>query len=289
MANILLVGTATLDIVYTLDHYPREDEEMRAQSLRMCRGGNAANTAVVLSRLGHACTFAGVLADAPETAVIVQDFARHGVDCSAAQRLPGRPPTSSIYLSEGRRTIVHYRDLPELRFEDFLAIDLTPFDWLHFEGRNVPELLKMLCRVRELHPGIPLSLEIEKPRAGIEALLSFPSLLIFSRAYAQARGFSQPFAFLQALAAQSPQADMVVGWGEAGTYALGQDGAEFHSPAFPPPQIIDTLGAGDTFNAGLIDAHLRGADRQDMLEAACRLAGRKCGMMGFGLEPVSHI
>lgn len=283
MANILLVGIATIDIVYSLDHYPREDDEVRAQSLRVCRGGNAANTAVALSRLGHDCSFAGVLADAPETAVIEQDFAAHGVNFSMSSRRSGRPPTSSIYLSGGHRTIVHYRDLPELSFEDFAAIDLAPFDWLHFEGRNIAELHRMLRRVRELRPDIPVSLEIEKPREGMEALLPLPSAIIFSRAYANAKGFDEPFSFLQALAGQLVQADMTVGWGEFGAYAMGRDGAQCHSKAFPPSQIVDTLGAGDAFNAGFIDARLRGADLDRALEDACRFAGRKCGVIGFSV------
>ena len=49
MAHVLLVGTATLDLVFALDHHPAADEEMRAQRLRICRGGNAANSAVVLA------------------------------------------------------------------------------------------------------------------------------------------------------------------------------------------------------------------------------------------------
>ena len=288
MAHILLVGTATLDIVYTLDRYPAEDDEVRARGLRVCRGGNAANSAVVLSQLGHRCSFAGVLADAAETAVIEQDFSHHGVDFLSCARMSGRPPTSSIQLTTASRTIVHYRDLPELTAEQFAHIDLTPFDWVHFEGRNVPELRKMLGRVRIVRPHLPVSLELEKPREGVELALDKPVLLICSRAYAQHCGHGAPYDFLAQLRQQAMQADLVVAWGEAGAYGLSRNGVAAHSRAFPPERVVDTLGAGDTFNAGLIDAVVHGAELPQALEAACRLAGVKCGVEGFFIEAIAQ-
>lgn len=281
--QILLVGTATLDIVYTLERYPAEDAEVRAQGLRVCRGGNAANSAVVLAQLGRRCSFAGVLAEAPETAVIEQDFARHGVEFCGCARAPGRPPTSSIMLAPASRTIVHYRDLPELTAAQFAQLDLAPFGWLHFEGRNVPELGLMLARVREQRPDAVISLEVEKPRDGIESLFGMADLLIFSRGYAQHCGQHDAEAFLARMRQLAAQADLVVAWGEAGAHGLSRAGERCHSPACPPPRLVDTLGAGDTFNAGLIAALANGAGLLRALQSGCRLAGHKCGIAGLSL------
>ena len=279
MARILCVGIATLDLIFRIDHYPQEDEEMRAKSLRITRGGNAANTAVVLAALGHKTSFAGVLAEGGESALIVDDLARQGVDWSCSIRRPGRPPTSSILLApSGSRTIVHYRDLPEFSARDFAAIDLAGFDWVHFEGRNVPELPPMMARVREA--GARLSLEVEKPRPGVEVLLDFPDVLLTGRALARAWDHLDPETFLTALRLRAPRPLIFLGWGEAGAWAL--EGSRIHhTPAFPPPVVVDTVGAGDTFNAGVIHGLLRGADVATTLREAARLAGRKCGREGF--------
>lgn len=281
MARILLVGTATLDLVFGLDHHPDSDEEMRAQSLRICRGGNAANTAVVLSRLGHRVEFLGVLADAPETAVIERDFVAHEVAFTHCPRLPGRPPTSSIYLNAGSRSIVHYRDLPELNAATFLAIDLAGYDWLHFEGRNVEGLSEMLAHVRSRYPYLPISLELEKPRTGIETLFGQANLLLCSRGFAVHYGYAMPQDFLTWMSEQLPRAMVVVAWGAEGAYGMTQDRLVCHAPATELERVMDTLGAGDTFNGGMVDALAKGLPLERALVGACLLAGRKCSMHGF--------
>lgn len=284
MARILGIGIATLDIINRVDGYPPEDSEVRALAQRVSRGGNCTNTLAVLSQLGHRCSWGGVLADEPDAARIVADLDAHAIDLAPVRRLPkGKVPTSYITLNQrnGSRSIVHYRDLPEYDFDAFATIDLGACDWLHFEGRNIDETARMLAHARRTQPHIPRSVEIEKPRAEIDRLFADATLLLFSRAYAHARGDDEPAAFLRDMRLLAPHADLVLAWGEAGAFALGRDGRLVQSPAFPPPRVVDTLGAGDTFNAGIIDARLRGATPADALTSACRLAGTKCGIEGL--------
>ncbi len=283
MARILAIGTATLDLIFTLARYPDEDTELRARGLRISPGGNAANTLVVLSQLGHACAFGGMLADSHEAVPILERLACYQIDLTACRSVRGRPPTSSVLLSldGGTRTIVHYRGLPEYGDDDFRQIDLTPFDWVHFEGREASETTRMVRRVCDTSPGLPYSVEVEKPRPGIEAIFADATVLIFSRAYASHLGFDVPRPFLSTIREQAPQADLIVTWGKEGAYSLDRQGEIQHSPAYPPIEIKDTLGAGDTFNAGLIDAYLKGLGLAEALSHACQLAGKKCGQVGL--------
>jgi ketohexokinase len=284
MARILLVGTATLDLVFGVDHFPHADEEMRAQSLQVTRGGNAANSAVVLSQMGHQVEFLGVLADAAETTVIAEDFARYGVVYKNCPRLPGKPPTSSIYLTGNTRSIVHYRDLPELSSGAIRAVDLQGFDWVHFEGRNVEAVATMMRHVRDFYPGLPISLELEKPRQGLETLYCLADMLICSRNFDRHRSDDQED-FLSLMQTQAPQARIVLAAGERGAYALDESGAVVHAPALAATEIVDTLGAGDTFNAALLNGALQGLSLSSILYHACNVAGRKCGISGLQLPP----
>lgn len=287
--RILGVGIATLDIVCRVAAYPREDDEIRAQGIRLARGGNATNTLAALSALGHECAWAGVLVDEPDSTHILKDLSRWRIDTSHVVRLAnGKVPTSYILSSKtsGSRTIVHYRDLPEYRQEAFASIALEEFDWVHFEGRQVGDLEVMLKRVVSSQTRPCCSLEIEKPRPGIETLFSLPDALLFSRHYALSRGHTDPTAFLEAVRRNGAPQPLFCAWGEQGGMALDAEGRLHMAPAYPPPCVVDTLGAGDVFNAGVIHGLLAGMDVGKVLETACRLAGDKCGREGFeGLRP----
>jgi ketohexokinase len=280
MAKILAVGIATIDIINHVSVYPLEDDEVRALSQQQSRGGNATNTLAVLSQFGHDCHWAGVLINEPDALIVERDLQHYRIDYSHCLRLEqGKMPTSYITLSEssGSRSIVHHRDCPEFDFAHFKQIDLSQFDWVHFEGRNLAELEKMLRWLRQQYPQLPCSLEVEKPRQGIEALFDLPDVLMFSRQYAEAKGHASASSLLQHI---DINAFATCTWGAAGAWALTENEI-LHCPAFPPPQVIDTLGAGDTFNAGLISALLSDNHPRQALESACQLAGRKCGQIGF--------
>lgn len=284
MPRVLAIGIATVDIILQVNEYPAEDSEVRATAQRIARGGNATNTLTVLSQLGHECSWAGMLAEDVHADRIRADLAEYRVDLRHCRRQPqGMNPTSYILVSRANasRTIVHCRDLPEYGYEDFATIDLAGFDWLHFEGRNVAQTRRMLERARQLAPRLQVSVEIEKPRPDIETLLPEADHVLFSRAYARTRGWDDASAFLTAMHLGAPHAELLCSWGERGAWGCDRAGRLHASPAFAPARLVETLGAGDTFNAGYIDACLRGQALPEALTAACRLAGRKCGQQGF--------
>lgn len=281
--RILAVGVATIDIVNTVDRYPVEDEEVRALDQRVSLGGNATNTLVVLSRLGHHCSWAGAIADDPGSRQILAQFLQHGVETRYHIRhADTATPTSYITLSRqgGSRTIVHYRHLPEFGWQDFSRIEIDLFDWVHFEGRNIADLEKMMVALKA-RPEIVCSLEVEKAREGIEALFPLARLLLFSRAYARHRGFFDAASLLGSIRRQAPAgATLVCAWGDQGAWGMDGQGELFHAPAFPPQRVVDTVGAGDVFNAGVIDGLAAGGVLPEVLTQACRLAGEKCGRYG---------
>jgi ketohexokinase len=283
MARILCVGSAVLDLVFGVAHHPVEDEEMRASSLRIETGGNAANTARVLSGLGHETTLAAVLADHPAGAPIEEGLRRAGVDLTPCRRVTGLPPISAVLLSlqDGRRSIVHHRGTAEYGLDDFAQLDLSRWRWAHFEARPGPETQRMVRHSRLFRPGLLLSIEVEKSRPGIEACWPLVRLVLFSRGFAEACGFTRPDSFLQEMRCRVPHTLLSVAWGDKGAWAIEADGSLFHAPAVPPPVVIDTLGAGDTFNAGVIGSLAAGRPLKESLEAGCRLAGRKVGQVGF--------
>nr|KAF6429530.1 ketohexokinase [Molossus molossus] len=71
------------------------------------------------------------------------------------------------------------RNLPDVSAVDFEKVDLTRFKWIHIEGRNASEQVKMLQRIEQHNARQPpeqkirVSVEVEKPREELFQLLGY--------------------------------------------------------------------------------------------------------------------
>ncbi|XP_040890174.1 ketohexokinase isoform X3 [Toxotes jaculatrix] len=294
--KILCVGLVCLDIISVVDKYPEEDTDRRCLSQRWQRGGNASNSCTVLSLLGASCAFMGSLSAGPVADFILEDFHKFNIDVSLVCEhtqcvLPASVVISNI--STGSRTILHMnRNLPDVTAQDFSRVDLRQFKWIHWEGRNAEEQVKMIQQVVEFNSSLPqqqritISVEIEKTREKLYQLFPHGDVVrddvFVSKDVARHFGFQSAEAALRGLYSRVKQgAVLICAWAEDGADALGPDGLVVHSDAFPPEALVDTLGAGDTFNAAVIYALSNGGRLQDALTFGCRVAGRKCGFHGY--------
>ncbi|XP_067326546.1 ketohexokinase isoform X3 [Anolis sagrei] len=245
--RILCVGLVCLDIISLVDRYPEEDSDSRCLSQRWQRGGNASNTCTVLALLGAPTAFMGALA-------------------------PGHPASN----------------LPDVTAADFERVDLSQYKWIHWEGRNASEQVKMLQRVEDYNRNLPpservqTSVEVEKPRPELYQLLSHGDVVFISKDVAKDLGFSTAREAVLGLRSRVKEGStLICAWAEKGADAVGPDGVLVHSDAFPPEKVVDTLGAGDTFNAAVILALSRGKPLGEALTFGCQVAGRKCGLHGY--------
>ena len=76
-------------------------------------------------------------------------------------------------------------------------------------------------------------------------------------------------------------ASVICAWGEDGAAGITKGGSVVSSKVFPPQSLVDTIGAGDTFNAATILALCERKSLQEAITFGCRVAGAKCGIMGF--------
>lgn len=282
MSNILLTGIATLDIINHVSSYPHENDEIRATRQDLRRGGNAANSAIVLSQFNHDISLSCSLANDSAAQFIQGDLESHSIQLLSEIHNNSATPTSYINLnsSNGSRTIVHYRNLKELSFKFFNLIPLDSFQWLHFEARNIQQTYLMMSKAK--HYNNMISLEIEKTRldADVICLIDFADILMLSKPFVLSQGFDNAKDCLEYFSNQFSDKIICCTWGSRGAWII-RNGVIYHSPAACKSKIIDTIGAGDTFNAALINALINKLSIKDALNAATKLASLKCTQSGL--------
>ncbi|MCJ8737266.1 hypothetical protein PDJAM_G00021850 [Pangasius djambal] len=223
---------------------------------------------------------------------IVGDFSRRGVDISGvAWQQCGETPCACCIVCQksGSRTVVLYdTNLPDVCADDFSKLDLSHYKWIHFEGRNADEQVKMIEQVKiynatqEEKNRITISVEIEKARPSLYQLFPHGDVVFVSKDVAKHFGFQSASSAVKGFYSRVKDgAVLICAWAEEGADAVGPDGAVLHSDAFPPENLVDTLGAGDTFNASVILSLSNGGSLQEALTFGCQIAGKKCGVHGY--------
>jgi len=109
MANILCAGIAVLDEVFRVRAFPVPDTKVEASEFITIGGGNAANAAVAIARLGGKAYFAAPLGVDAVGDRLIESLQREGVECVGCVRVPGaRTPVSAIFVdASGDRTIAN--------------------------------------------------------------------------------------------------------------------------------------------------------------------------------------
>jgi sulfofructose kinase len=80
------------------------------------------------------------------------------------------------------------------------------------------------------------------------------------------------------LRAEGPST-VVVTEGELGSWCASAEG-DFHTPAFPVEQVVDTTGAGDVFHGAFLFGRAQGWDLRRSLRVASATASLKCRALG---------
>jgi len=294
--KVLLVGLTCIDIINECEDFPVEDEDAKVVTQTWSVGGNAANTARVLAQYPkiEVHLFCG-LSKKPENSFVIADLLSYGVNidnCCMYEDV--NFPTSCCILNSknGSRTILHCNhNFPGLKFENFSKVDLSSYDLIHFGGRDLVEVSKMIDHVISIRGtrSLPIiSGEMEKPKRLINLekhLRPKVDILFISKDIGLAQNFQDSMKTLKSYSQKELRAHCIIcPWGDkgAGLATKLNDVWSFIEVApFYIEKPIDTLGAGDVFIAGTIYGVISQNNCKDCVQYACFLAKEKCLQTGF--------
>ncbi|MGK2948343.1 MAG: carbohydrate kinase family protein [Acidimicrobiales bacterium] len=282
---VVVVGDLMVDVV-VVPAGPLAHGSDTPATVRSTGGGSAANTACWLAWRGRAVRLVAAVGDDGLAQAALDDLRSAGVRFAGPVVPEAATGTCVVLVDEdGQRTM-----LPDRGANDRLPADAavpTLADrpaWLHLSGYTLLGDGSRAAGRRALEAaraaGIPTSVDASSaaPLAAVGA----------DRFLDWVEGIDVLFANDDELAALG---GLDAAASRVGTVVVkhGPDGASWISPAgrhhapSVADRVVDTVGAGDAFDAGYIDALLQGGDPTEALRAASETAA--AALARFGARP----
>jgi sugar/nucleoside kinase (ribokinase family) len=263
--DLLVLGDANPDLVLSGDVVPAFGQAERlVDDARLVLGGSGAITACGAARLGLRTAFVGVVGDDPFGRFVLDQLRERGVDADACVVEPGRPTGLSVILSRGddRAILTSMGTIPDLR-----AAAVDP--GLVSSARHVHASSYFL--LRDLQQDLPALFDAAHQAGastsvdpnwdpqerwdGVIELLDRTDLFFPNSHEARAiTGIDDMEVAAEALAEHGSV--VAVKFGQGGGLAVFDD--EVARSEAIGAEVVDTTGAGDTFDAGFIAGRLQG-------------------------------
>lgn len=275
--DVLCVGHASYDLIFSVDHHPDADEKIVANSLLSCGGGPAANAAVCISKLGLTAAFAGYLGRDLYGDKHLQEFTDFQVNTQLIVRGTSPTPLSTILVKpDGKRCLINYKGNTHALPTQALSIPTLPAKVILFDGHEPLISLPLAKQARQNN--IPTVLDAGSVHEGTLALMHCVDYLVCSEKFA-CQYAGNEYQALSQLAKLAPV--VIITLGERGL--IWQRGNEQGALAAYPITAIDTTGAGDAFHGAFAAALTLGLDWQSQLRYASAAGALCCMKMGARL------
>lgn len=292
MAHIAAIG----EVMVELSPFPTADSNGR-EIMALSFAGDTYNTSVYMARLGVKTDYVTQLGDDPYSAQIMQRMASENIGTGLIKQIPGRSP--GLYIIRNR---------PDGEREFFYWRKEAPARELFNSQEAADQLCQRLVDCNCVYlSGITLAIIGEKSREylynSLDKLRHQNVIIAFDSNY-RPRLWRDKFEAQQAMLAIMQYTDIALLtlddeqllWGDDtiegcrerySAYRLselvlkrGADDAviitpdrEIRVPVPPVQGVIDTTGAGDTFNAGYLAGRIQKKSIEDSAKQGIRCAG----------------
>ena len=285
-AGITVIGGVQVDVVILpVAELPEPGQTRLVQQMSFRAGGAGANTAIALSAAGADVRLVGCVADDQLGRWLREDLGRLGLAHDIAVVDDETTGLTVACEAPGRdRSFLTFLGVNESWAERLIPADATDCrsllvcDYFCAPALRGKPTRELLARARAT--GVRTFFDTawdphgwaQDTRAEVLGLLADVDVFLPNDAEARAlTGSTEPPERLARELQTVSGGWVVVKLGGRGAVAAGPQGAELTVPA-SPARVLDSTGAGDAFNAGLIVALDEGAEWPDALRAATALA-----------------
>ena len=300
MPEVAVVGDANVDIIVP---YPRflnpERTKVEYPTPEVVGGGTCANTAVALSRLGRDVLFAGTVGDDSYGRFTKKDLIEAGVDVDGlvVDRKVNTVGVFAFIDETGERYLWgwprDHQSFKELDWDRLPMKKLAEVSWIHssgmcltYTGSSRDSIIRLFAWARERGIRTSLDLNLRVDNGELDSDLAGALNEILPQVDYLLGSGPEEFAYLgqdnwreNARNLASNGHVVVARDGSRGSVGFVQGNAEINVPAFKV-EVADTVGAGDTYNAGFISAILSGEELTGALRQGNAVSGYEVSHKG---------
>ena len=283
MAKDVLVamGNSCLDEYYTIEAIPKQGEKAMGKFIEAQLGGMVANAASVYAGFGHPALMFDYMKDNAQSLELVEGLKRYMVDSSCISYAPHYPNNKAqIMLKDGERIIFVFvdTDVPHVLTEKQI-VALNSAHFLYTTPTDVLQLVDFKTHIPEAKAkGLKIFMDVEvsmvTPGARLDEILIYADFLSINEQALEKLNA----VFGDVIKTFKDTAILLLTQGEAGSTIYHKDEIIPIQPY--AVQVVDTTGAGDTYNAAFLHAYQQGWSLKACGDFASAAASRAIMRLG---------
>jgi sugar/nucleoside kinase (ribokinase family) len=281
--DVTIAGELNLDLIlYGLPEQLPPERELLADRMMLTLGSSSAIVAHNLATLGSRVGFQSRIGDDPLGQIALDRLQQSGVDVSLVRRVPGTTTTGLtviLHHAAWRNILTYAGTIAETSWQDLDLDYLADSRHFHFSSYYLQRALRP--RVGELFQhlkskGLTISLDTnddpdDRWEGSLHEVLRYVDVFLPNeREACKAAGTDDLEAATRRLSELVPL--VVVKLGPKGSMA--QRGTERVISPAKEIVAVDTVGAGDSFDAGFLHEYVRGSDLP-----TCLASGNRAGAL----------
>ena len=280
--DIAAIGELNVDIILNrIDGEPEVGKEKFAKDMIVTLGSSTAIFAANAAALGSRVCFVGMIGKDAFGSLVRSSLEAKGVD--TRYLIEGPTPTgATICMSygedranltyQGAMDVMGYHDIDPAVFDNARHIHLSSLFMQSGLLRDIDLLLD-----KAVEKGITVSLDTQWDPAetwNLDYKAVLPKITLFLPNEKELQALTGAADLESAIAAVLPYLGraMLVKCGSKGSLLVYKDGSMKLLPAFLNTEVVDAIGAGDSFNSGFVSAFVKGLPLED-----CQQTGNLTG------------
>ena len=289
-AEVIGFGALNVDKLYSVENIASKDEESFIKGETDTPGGSAANTMVGLSRLGCSTSIIGKIAEDDDGDLIEYNLAINGIytnnliysETGATGKCLGFVDSDGercLYIDPGVNDEIRLDEINPLNIMRCKIMHYTSFVGDSFNTQiELLDLLNKEC-ILSFDPGM---LYVQKGFDELKPILERTDILLINESELRLLCDNNESSLKELAIGFLDMGieTVVIKQGSKGVFAMNNNEAcEVESYKC---DVVDTTGAGDSFNSGFLYSYLKGYD----LEKSCQIGNwvASKAIEGFGME-----